>query len=167
MINAKVQYRKSWVAYVAPAVGLFLVIVFGGTVVASTFSMTDAKGGVPILAAVAVLLLWLALLAIIVARILTIRSVLLYADDAGVWLSQGIFPWSKGTRGVKWRDIEDAVFYQGFFGWILKSYRVRVGHRFTKTSEIVVTHVALGNEAVMAINSLHQGLIGPAVAEEG
>ncbi|HHW1564146.1 TPA: hypothetical protein ACUT5D_005905 [Pseudomonas aeruginosa] len=49
----------------------------------------------------------------------------------------------------------------------LRSYTVRIGHRFTKTSEILVSHLARGNKAVEHINQLHQALLRaePAVDE--
>jgi hypothetical protein len=36
---------------------------------------------------------------------------------------------------------------------------VRVKHRFTKESEIVLTNIARGKEAVAIVNVRHQGLI--------
>ncbi|WP_427114932.1 hypothetical protein [Pseudomonas aeruginosa] len=44
---------------------------------------------------------------------------------------------------------------------------MRIGHRFTKTSEILVSHLARGNKAVEHINQLHQSLLRaePAVDE--
>ncbi|MCV5179743.1 hypothetical protein OFC21_30430, partial [Escherichia coli] len=68
-------------------------------------------------------------LAIGIYRILFLKSVRLYTDDIGVWIFRGILPWSKGVRGVKWRDIEDAMYYTGFFSWMFRSYTVRIGHR--------------------------------------
>ena len=62
-------------------------------------------------------------------------------------------------NGVKWRDLEDAVFFQNFFSWLFKSYTVRVGHRFTKTSEIVLPHIANGNRVVEHINDLHRKVL--------
>jgi hypothetical protein len=76
-----------------------------------------------------------------------LRSIQLYTDLDGVWVYRGIFPWDKGFSGVKWRDLEDAVFYPNFLSWALKSYTVRVGHRFTKSSEIVLRNIANGNDA--------------------
>jgi hypothetical protein len=81
---------------------------------------------------------------------------MLYTDAHGVWVYSGILPWSKGVTGVKWRDLEDAVYMTNFSSWALRSYKVRVGHRFTKTSEIVLTHIARGNIAVEQINAQHQ-----------
>ncbi|KPC03358.1 Uncharacterized protein ABJ99_3275 [Pseudomonas syringae pv. cilantro] len=60
---------------------------------------------------------------------------------------------------MKWRDIEDAMYFTGFISWIFRSYTVRIGHRFTKTSEILITHLAKGNNAVEHINQLHQSIL--------
>jgi hypothetical protein len=61
--------------------------------------------------------------------------------------------------GVKWRDVEDAVYFPNFLSWLLKSYTVRIGHRFTKSSEIVLPHIAYGHKAVMHINEFHQNVL--------
>jgi len=61
--------------------------------------------------------------------------------------------------GVKWQDLEEATFFTGFFSWLLKSYTVRVGHRFTKSNEIIVPNVRKGHETVVFINELHSRLL--------
>ena len=38
-----------------------------------------------------------------------------------------------------WRDMDEATFEQGFWSWLTRSYTVRIGHRFTKGSEIRLT----------------------------
>nr|UVN18284.1 hypothetical protein pPsy0462c_00025 [Pseudomonas syringae] len=65
----------------------------------------------------------------------------------------------RGSWCVKWRDIEDAMYYTGFFSWMFRSYTVRIGHRFTKTSEIFVYHLAQGHNAVEHINHMHQTML--------
>ena len=60
---------------------------------------------------------------------------------------------------VKWRDLEDAVYFTGFLSWALRSYTIRIGHRFTKTSEIVLPNIARGNLAVEHINQLHREVL--------
>lgn len=146
-------YRLSWAAYIGPlTLCAAMLAVAAGLVVVQ-----------PLLtAAVAVVaLLWLAV------RVLVIRSVVLYTDDHGVWLYRGILPWSRGTSGVKWRDLEEASYEPGFISWLLRSHTVRVGHRFTKTSEIVLPHLARGQDAVQHINERHrQALAGGVLAAE-
>lgn len=77
----------------------------------------------------------------------------------GVWVYSGILPWNKGVAGVKWRDLDEAVYFQSMGSWLFKSYSVRIGHRFTKSSEILLSHWARGHEAAMAINGQHQDLV--------
>jgi hypothetical protein len=92
-------------------------------------------------------------------RFLQIRSVQLYYDDIGVWMFSGVLPWKKGVAGVKWRDMDEATFEQGFWSWISGSYTIRIGHRFTKASEIRLTSIARGKDAVNTLNAKHQGMI--------
>jgi hypothetical protein len=92
-------------------------------------------------------------------RVLLIRSRVLFTDDSGVWFHEGVLPWARGTRGVKWRDLEGAAVFTGFASWLLRSSTVRVSHRFTKSSEIVVGHVPRGALVAGAINELHHRLL--------
>jgi hypothetical protein len=55
--------------------------------------------------------------------------------------------------------MDEATFVNGFWSWATRSYTVRIGHRFTKDSEIVLTNIARGKDAVAAINAKHQDLI--------
>ena len=55
--------------------------------------------------------------------------------------------------------MDEAVYVQSFRSWLLRSWTVRVGHRFTNASEIVLTDMARGREAVALINQRHQQLI--------
>lgn len=142
------SFRHSWVAYVRP---VFTLLILLGIATAIALFLREQPFS-----------LWLALgigslaLIVFVFNVLMIRSVLLYTDEHGVWVYSGILPWSKGVGGVKWRDLEDAVYFTGFSSWALRSYKIRVGHRFTKTSEIVLNHIARGNVAVEQINAQHR-----------
>lgn len=98
-------------------------------------------------------------LAILTYQVLEIRSHHLYYDDVGIWLFSGILPWKKGVVGVKWRDLDEAIYFQTFWSWLFKSYSMRIGHRFTKSSEILLSHMARGHESVMKINEQHQQLV--------
>lgn len=143
--EADQRYAMSWTAYVRPVIVFIIMVGIG-------YALTNVNGWLGGI----FMAFWLGLF---VVQILTIRSVVLYTDDKGVWVYSGIFPWSKGTRGVKWRDVEDAVYFQNFSSWLLKSYTVRIGHRFTKSSEIVLPHIARGHEAVMHINDFHHNVL--------
>ncbi len=136
------RFGKSWTAYASPTFG-FLIMLFGSALM---------MGISPWVGAPAALLS----LTLFVLRVLWVASVVLYTDQDGVWVYQGLFPWSRGVIGVNWRDAEDASYAPGFFSWMFNSYTVRIGHRFTKSSEIQLSHIANGSQAVVEINDAHR-----------
>lgn len=147
-------YRLSWLAYLKTVLGalvMLLVLLFMSGI---WLSATAENEGLHRIFVVLTTLLVVVFLGVTVYRILYLKSVELYTNDTGVWMYRGILPWSRGTIGVKWRDLEDAIYYTGFVSWVFKSYTVRVGHRFTKTSELVIRDVAKGQEAVEHINQM-------------
>lgn len=91
-----------------------------------------------------------------ILALLNLRSIKLYIDEEGVWAYSGIFPWSKGSFGIKWRDLDTALYMTGFLSWACKSYTITVSHRFTKDSEIVLKNVYKGDQFVKQVNTLHQ-----------
>lgn len=103
---------------------------------------------------------WLVLVGVAVAIAWTIysialtRSVRLFTNENGVWMRSGVFPWNIGISGLQWRDLGQAGFTQGFSSWALRSYDVRVSHRFTIGAALYVPHVHLGNLAVEHINEV-------------
>jgi len=139
------SYRMSWVAYVRPVLVFLVTLVIG----IALFKVSAWLGVIGCTAAIG----------LFAFNILSVRSVHLYTDDIGVWVYRGVLPWNRGIVGVKWRDLEDAIYFTGFLSWLFKSYTVRVGHRFTKTSELVLVHVARGNLAVEHINQLHHQIL--------
>lgn len=151
-------YRLSWVPYVKTVIAFIAILVAGFIVSVSVLNSVSTDQSRHTVIGLTVIGLLLAIGAVIY-KILYLRSVHLYTDDLGVWLFRGILPWQRAAWGVKWRDIETASYYTGFFSWILRSYTVRVGHRFTRTSEIVVGHLARGNQAAAHINGLHQMML--------
>lgn len=144
--DPKEHYRMAWTAYVRPVITFAVLIGVGYALAYYGYSIAG-------------IVLLVAALLLITYHILSIRSVRLYTNDDGVWVYSGVFPWSKGSNGVKWRDLEDAVYYTGFWSWLLKSYSIRVGHRFTKSSEIILPHIARGNMAVEHINQFHSQVL--------
>ena len=143
--RAHVVGVKSWIAYV----GVFIMALLLYCLVPLAFYFNE-------IAAAAVMVV----VTIIVGyRVMLLRSVQLYYDDVGVWVFSGILPWKKGVAGVKWRDMDEATFEQGFWSWISGSYTIRIGHRFTKASEIRLTDIARGKDAVTKLNAHHQSLI--------
>lgn len=130
--------KKSWLGYVIP----LLVIAFITSIMYSTNSLFGVLG---LVSAVLV--------------ILHLRSYRLYVNDEGVWVFSGIFPWNKGVRGVKWRDLDEAVYFTGFIPWALRSYTLRISHRYTQGNEIYLKYMTAGVKTVSRINHLHQSLI--------
>ena len=137
---------KSWLAYAGV---LALAVILFGVLLPFAFLWHE-------LAALAVLVLSALLVAY---EFLMVRSVVLYHDDLGVWVHAGVLPWKKGISGVKWRDMDEATFVNGFKSWATRSYTVRIGHRFTRDSEIVLSNIARGKQAVASVNARHQALI--------
>lgn len=143
--DARILSRKSWTAYLRLVLLALVAIVL--------------SGGLGTLHWGAGLMVFVVIAGVLAYQAMELRSHLLYIDDIGIWHASGILPWKKGVAGVKWRDLDEAVFMQGMSSWLLKSYTIRIGHRFTKSSEIVMTHMARGHEAVMTINAAHQELV--------
>jgi hypothetical protein len=143
---------KSWLAYAGVAA---LAVILFGVLLPLAFLWHE-------LAAAAVLVVSALLVGY---EFLLVRSVQLYYDDLGVWVHSGVLPWKKGVTGVKWRDMDEATFVNGFKSWATRSYTVRIGHRFTKGSEIVLTNIARGKDAVALVNARHQELIRSGVVD--
>jgi hypothetical protein len=150
--HAQVIGRKSWLAYFGVAV---LALILLGGVLPLAFMWNET-------AALCVLFGSGALLSY---RVAMLRSVQLYIDDVGVWVHSGVLPWKKGVTGVKWRDIDEATYAQGFWSWLTRSYMVRIGHRFTKSNEIVLSNIGGGKHAVATINARHQSLVRASLDE--
>lgn len=92
-------------------------------------------------------------------RILFLRSYRLHMDDIGIWVCSGYLPWSKGVRGIKWRDLDVAVYYPSFPSWLCCSYSLRIRHRYRRASEIHLTGMHKGNASTREINRVHEGKI--------
>jgi len=137
--------RKAWTAYINPL--LLAVIMVFVLRLAFNHSQLAAAG---VLAASTLLIGY---------RVLLIRSVQLYYDDTGVWLYSGVLPWQRGVRGIKWRDLDEASCVQSFGSWLLRSWKLRVAHRFTDANHIVLSQMARGREAVAIINERHQQVL--------
>lgn len=154
--RANVVGVKSWLAYLGV---FFLAALLFGVLLPLTFTFgglyADIAAGVVMAVSVV----------IVGYRFLMLRSVQLYYDDVGVWVFSGVLPWKKGVAGVKWRDMDEATFEQGFWSWISRSYTIRIGHRFTKASEIRLTDIAGGKDAVATLNTRHQSLIREGAVE--
>ena len=145
--NAHVVGVKSWIAYFGL---LVLAALLFGVALPLAFTYGNEMAAAAVMAGST---------AIVGYRFLVLRSVQLYYDDVGVWVYSGVLPWKKGLTGVKWRDMDEATFVPGFWSWLTGSYTVRIGHRFTKANEIVLTNIARGKAAVNTLNAYQQDLI--------
>jgi hypothetical protein len=133
-------WRLAWIAYVWPILRYGLVLAIVGEIELIPWWVS-------------------ALLLVRLAYVLAyLRSIKIYLDEQGVWKQFGLLPWSKGAHGVKWRDLDQAEIFFGFIPWLTNAHRVRVGHRFTKASEIVVPAVWDARGLIEAINSEHERL---------
>jgi hypothetical protein len=145
--NVKNLGGKAWTAYVSTIlVGAFLLIIALPLLLAPGSRMFG-------------LFLMIASVLGATYRVLLLRSYNLYYDDVGIWLYSGVLPWKKGIAGVKWRDLDEVVYFQTLSSWLSNSFSVKVGHRFTKSSELFITHLGRGKDCVIALNSHHQELI--------
>ena len=146
------SFKVSWVGYVALIwKSVLRVLLLGGlAALVNMVIQRSGGGGSPMLVwvGVAFALVW------VVYDFFYLRTMTLYTDDSGVWLHSGIFPWQRGVAGVKWRDISEATFQMGFVSWMLRSYSVRVGNRFTQGAELFLPNIHRGNLAVEHINSI-------------
>lgn len=137
---------KSWLAY-AGVVAL-AVLLFGVALPAAFLWHETAALAVLVLSAL-----------LVAYEFLQVRSVQLYIDELGVWVHAGVLPWKKGITGVKWRDMAEATYVNGFKSWATGSYTIRIRHRFTRGGDIVLTNIARGKQAVASLNARHQELI--------
>jgi len=137
---------KSWTAYVGTFV-LAVLLFFVALPLAFKYNTRAAL----------VVLIGSAL--IVGYRFLSIRSVQLYYDEAGVWLASGILPWKKKLNGVKWRDMDEASYESNFWSWLFRSYTVRISQRYTQDTEIFASGMARGKDAVASVNARLQEMI--------
>lgn len=157
-------FRLSWVAY-AREIFAFLVRFFLCGIAATALSLgldrwahMHTEAWLPVLGMVAAV-------AWTVYSVMLTNSVRLFTDEIGVWMQSGVFPWQKGVTGVQWRDLGQAGYTPGFLSWAMRSYDVRISHRFTTGAELYVRNVHRGNLAVEHVNAIMaqlQGRIMPA-----
>ncbi|MDR0666176.1 MAG: hypothetical protein LBF71_02075 [Campylobacteraceae bacterium] len=162
-------FRVSWTSYVSSFV-LFVVhiaILYGiyYLLTHTVHRWINFSPNVLNIIAYAAIALAAVRLIFFVINILSLKSVALYTNSDGVWVYSGIFPWSKGSSGVKWRDMDSATYKTGFLSWLLKTYDVRIEHRFTKENEIALYSIFNGHKAVMHINEMHKKFIAGGVLE--
>ena len=75
----------------------------------------------------------------LVYRIAVLRSYVIVYNPAGVWIKSGVLPWTKGFSGVKWRDLDEAVFSQTFLGWLFRTHTVTLSSPWPKSISMSLT----------------------------
>lgn len=145
--NAVCIGKKSWVAY-NYAISFVAVSTFFLTAIGQ--AIAGPKGAILVLIGC---IGWGAtfLYAISYCRI--------FIDSEGIWARSGILPWNKGYAGVKWRDLDEAVYQPGLVSWLFDSYTVVLTHRYSKQFELRMNHIAKGREIASRINATHSQLI--------
>ena len=133
--------RKSWTAYVGPLLRLLVVMVLA---VAGMYWQAPYW---PVFAMVLLIPVCL-----IGYQFWLLSSYRLYYDEVGVWVYSGVLPWKRGVSGVKWRDLDEAIFVNSFLSWVTSSYTIQLRHRFTKAIEISESSMAQGKQAAIAVN---------------
>lgn len=152
-------FRLSWVAYLRETWAFLMRLLLcgiGATLISlglDRFAHMHAEAWLPALGLVAAIA-WT-----VYSAMLT-NSVHLFTDENGVWMQSGVFPWERGHSGVQWRDVGQAGYTQGFSSWALRSYDVRISHRFTTGAELYLRNVHRGNLAVEHINGVMAQLQG-------
>ncbi|MDR3346248.1 MAG: hypothetical protein LBS73_03640 [Campylobacteraceae bacterium] len=161
--NVFKSFRISWTVYVRVIVvfAIKIAILFGLYYFAMHVLQSEFAIPVNIINIIAISLLAVGLIFFTI-NILTLRSIVLYTNEDGVWVYRGIFPWSRGASGVKWRDLDSASYITKFSSWLLQTYTIKVEHRFTKDNEIVLNSVYKGQNAAMHINELHKEFVSNA-----
>ena len=92
-------------------------------------------------------------LCFVVYKAYYLSRVLFYYDESGVWVYRGVFPWSRGVYGVRWRDFEDCLYTTNLIYWFSKGYPVSVRPRFSTNPTIHIPPIHKGREAVEVINN--------------
>lgn len=155
-------FRLSWVAYVRETWAFLIRLLLCGVVATlislglDRFAHMHTEAWLPALGLVAAI-------ALTVYSVMYTNSIRLFTDENGVWMQSGVFPWEKGISGVQWRDLGQAGYTQGFSSWALRSYDVRISHRFTAGAELYLRNVHRGNLAVEHINGVMAQLQGRVV----
>ena len=136
------SYKKSYFAYVV----LWGVLT---PMLAIPFLIANSKDQLSSSVGIAILIL---LLTLGITTTIRIKTFVAFYNDDGVYIISGIFPWTRGVSGTRWKDISEASYKTGLISWLIKSYNIRLGHRFTKTSEMELHNIKNGHILVGIIN---------------
>lgn len=166
--EAIILARKSWTAYVAPAVllgvGLFIAMLvaensrlLAGLAAAHDRSTAEmiVEYARPVALAIAVLCICSFIL-----RIFWLSSHKLFMDRSGVWMFRGIVPWERREApGIVWGELGHASTSRGLAEWALKSHTFFLVHRFTNRVERSFTHIHAGDEVASIVNEVNRRIL--------
>ena len=138
--GAVILARKSWTQYVLNFAGFCAPMLGAGVV-----GVIEGAAGVAVAGLAAAIWFY---------RHCALKSVCLYFDQDGVWEFGGVLPWKRGVKGARWSDLDEATFAMGFWGWLVQSHRIVIGHRFKPGQEIVLDGMHRGDRAVATINAM-------------
>lgn len=146
-----IEARISWIGYIKlTLIGILLY----SSIIAAIISSISA--GVAMLfdnrqlAGVLFAIMSFICLGFLIYGFIRIRSCRVYTDNEGVWYEGGLFPWSRGTTGVRWENFDQVLFRKSFFSWITGSYTVYLDDRYGRS--ITVKNIWLGRRWVGQVN---------------
>ena len=147
--------KKSWLAYVKSLIFSIFPVVMIGLIL----EILDGFGWLPFSSDIIDNVVLIGFIGLFLYSLWDISSYRLYYDEEGIWMSSGVLPWTKGVRGVKWRDLDSASYKINAIAWFTNSYDVILNHRYTKENEIYLSDMWKGNKMVAIINEEHNKLI--------
>lgn len=137
-------YRVSWFGYISPIFSLRRI--FGWCILLVPCLIFPLL--IVVFAAVGIIR--------VILFFLYTRTIRLYANQEGIWLYRGLFPWQRSLSGVRWHNVDEATSRTGLVSWLTHAYPVRITNRYTKDIEIWASDISRGDEFVARIN----GVIG-------
>lgn len=146
------SWRVSWIVYIKEIVYATLVIslwYYLAPLMKSKMILNCLQVGVVVG------------LIIILYRMYYTWTIRLYANDSGIWVYRGVFPWARGVYGMKWGDFEDCVVTQKFIYWLTNSHPVILRTRFSKNPEIYLPPIFAARKAAQYINNVDKRHLTP------
>ncbi len=146
--------KKSWVAYIKNFFIFFMIIMTIPVVISVSRYMSTLE--IPYLILIPPFIFFVFIYSI---KVMSLKSYTLYYDNDGVWMYCGILPWTKDSRGTKWRDLEAATYFPNFFSWMTRSYTIRISQRYTQNTDIRYCDMRNGRTSAAIINGKHKEFI--------
>ena len=148
--------RLSWLAYLKIFIFGILFYLLSAMSVFSIVSAWTASFLGRTAGGIAFIFLSLLYLSGFVYYLVKTRRCMAFTDDDGVWFYSRIFPWSRGLRGVRWENFDQAQFRTGIFSWLCRSYTVYLLDRYGKT--VMIKDLSDGRDWSASVNDAAAGL---------